>query len=61
MFERYSSFFHYCLLSCRCVMFRKRILGKPKWEAQAVDKGSAAPRPPPSPVATTQIEGEENK
>ena len=39
MFERYYSFFDYCLLSCRCVMFQKRILSKPKCGAQAVVKG----------------------
>ena len=41
MFKRYYSFFHYCLLSCRYVMFQKRILCKPKW--------GDAPHPPPSP------------
>ena len=46
MFERYYSFFHYCLLSCRDVMFHKRILSKPKWGAQAGAKGHA-PFPPP--------------
>ena len=29
-FERYYSFFHYCLLSCRYVMLKKRVLNKPK-------------------------------
>ena len=50
MFERYYSFFHYCLLSCRDVMFHKRILSKPKWGAQAGAKGHA-PFPPPPHVA----------
>ena len=36
MLERYYSFFHRCLLSCRYVMFQKRILSKSKWGAQAV-------------------------
>ena len=29
-FKRYYFFFHYCLLSCRYVMFQKSILSKPK-------------------------------
>ena len=36
MFERCYSFFHYCLLFCRYVMFQKRILSKPKWGAKAI-------------------------
>ena len=47
MFERYYSFFYCCFLSCRYVMFRKRILGKPKWGAQAVVRGGTAPLTPP--------------
>ena len=43
MFERYYSFFHCCMLSCRYVMFRKRFLSKPKWGAKAAFRG---PRPP---------------
>ena len=31
--ERYYSFFHYCLLSCRYVMLQIRVLNKPKWGA----------------------------
>ena len=31
MIENYYSFFHYCLLSCRYVMFHKSILKEPKW------------------------------
>ena len=47
MFVHYYSFFHYCLLSCRYVMFHKHILSKPKWGgAQAVVRGSTAPGPP---------------
>ena len=47
MFVRYYSFFHYCLLSCRYVMFHKHIPSKPKWGgAQAVVRGSTAPGPP---------------
>ena len=42
MFERYYSFFHYCLLSYRYVMFQKRILCKPKWGAQAVVRWGTA-------------------
>ena len=42
MFERYYSFFHYCVLSCRFVMFQKCILCKPKWGGHS---------PPGSPVA----------
>ena len=38
MSESYYSFFHYCLLSCRYVVFRKRILSEPKWGAQAAVK-----------------------
>ena len=30
-FENFSSFFHYCMLSCRYVMLQKSILSKPKW------------------------------
>ena len=47
IFERYYSFFHYRLLSCRYVMLKKSILSKPKWRAQAVvrgGQGSPAPR-----------------
>ena len=36
-FERYDSFTHHCLLSCRYVMFQ--ILSKPKW-----GQGPLAPR-----------------
>ena len=51
MFERESYFFHYCLLSCRYVMFPKRILSRPtpKWEgAQAVVRGGGDPLAPRS-------------
>ena len=47
MFEHYYFFFHYCMLSCRYVMFQKRILSKRKWGAQAVVMGA---RPPGLPV-----------
>ena len=47
MLERYYFFFHYCLLSCRYVMFQKRILSKLKWGAQAVVRGSTATLAPP--------------
>ena len=48
-FERYYSFFRYCLLSYRYVMFQKRILSKSKWEGT-----SSGRHDPPSraPVAT---------
>ena len=52
MFEHYYFFFHYCMLSCRYVMFQKRILSKRKWGAQAVVMGA---RPPGLPVATVLI------
>ena len=45
MLERYYSFFHYCLLSYRYIMFQKRILSKPKWRAQAVVRGARPPWP----------------
>ena len=48
MCERYYSFFYYCLLSCRYVMFQKRVLSKPKWGAQAVVRGGTAPLAPRS-------------
>ena len=44
----YYSFFHYRLLSCRYVMFQKRILSKPKSGAQAVVRGGTAPLAPRS-------------
>ena len=44
IFEHCYSLFHYCLLFCRYVMLRKRILSKPKWEAQAVVRGGTAPQ-----------------
>ena len=43
MLERYHSFFHYCLLSYRYVIFQKRFLSKLKWLAQAVVMGGARP------------------
>ena len=46
IFERCYSFFHYCLSSYPYVMFQKRILSKPKWEAQAVARGHGPPGPP---------------
>ena len=57
MFERYYSFFHYCLLSCRYVVLRKSILSEPKWGgAQAVVKGGTAPLPlPPVPRVVTAL------
>ena len=50
MFERYYSFFHYCLLCCRYVMFRKRILSESKWGGTSSRKGEHGPPGPP--VAT---------
>ena len=50
IFERYYSFFCYCLLSCRNVMLRKSILCKPKWGwggAQEVVRGARPPPPGP--------------
>ena len=44
MLERYYSFFHYCPLSYRFVMFQKRFLYKPKWGAQIVVRGALPPR-----------------
>ena len=48
MFERNYFFFHRCLLSCRCLMFRKQYfnLNKPKRE------GTTAVRRAWLPVAT---------
>ena len=48
MFDRYYSYFRYCLLSCRYVMFQKRIQSKPKWGggAQAVVRGEGSPSGP---------------
>ena len=48
MFEHYYSFFHYCMLSYRYLIFQKRILSKPKWGAQAVVRGGARPPAPRS-------------
>ena len=45
MFKRFYSFFGYCLWSCRCVMFQKRILSKPKWGAQTVVRRARPPGP----------------
>ena len=64
MFETYYSFFHYCLLSCRYVMFRSRILSKPKWGAQVVVTGGGGgvrPPWPPSSDGTVPIEGPPEK
>ena len=47
MFKRNYSFLHHCRLFCRYVMFRKRILIKPKWGAQAAVRGALPPSPPP--------------
>ena len=52
MFEHYYSFFHYCMLSYRYLIFQKRILSKPKWGAQAVVRGGARP---PAPAATALL------
>ena len=49
MFKRNYSFLHHCRLFCRYVMFRKRILIKPKWGAQAAVRGALPPSPPPPP------------
>ena len=46
MFERYYSFFQYCMLSYRYVVFQKRILRKSKWGAQAVVRRGTAPLAP---------------
>ena len=51
MFERHYSFFHYCLLSCRYVMFQKRIPSKAIWGAQAVVRGGGTAPTAPSTVA----------
>ena len=51
IFERSDSFFYYCLLSCRHVMFQKSILSKLKWGAQAVVRGGTAPSCPPIAMA----------
>ena len=49
IFERYYSFFRYCLLSYRYVMLQKSILSKPKWGSEEVSGGTS---PGPHPVAT---------
>ena len=54
MFERYYFFFHYCLLSCRYVMFQKRILSNQNGGAQAV---TALPGPH---VATALVRSQTN-
>ena len=43
MFERNYSFFHHCLLSCRCVMFQKQYFEQPKMGAQEAVRGGTAP------------------
>ena len=43
MFENYYSFFHYCLLSCRYAMLRKRFLNEPKWGGTTSLGGDGAP------------------
>ena len=48
MLERCYSFFHYCLLSYRYVMFQKHILCKLIGGAQAVVRGARPPWPPSS-------------
>ena len=48
MFERNYSFFHHCLLSCRCVIFQKQYFEKPKGGAQAAVRGAPPPGPPRS-------------
>ena len=45
LFESCYSFIHYFLLSSLYVMFQKRILTKPKWNAQAVVRGHGLPLP----------------
>ena len=54
MFERYYSFFQYCLLFYRYVMFQKRILCKPKWGGGHKQSLWGA-QPPGPPVATALI------
>ena len=47
MFKRNYSFLHHCLLFCRYVMFRKRILSKPKWGEKTAVRESTPPQAPP--------------
>ena len=49
MSELYYSFFHYCPLSCRYMMFQKHVLNKPKWgrHKQSLGGGHCLPCPPP--------------
>ena len=48
-FERYYSFFHYCLLFCRYVMLQKIVRVNRNGGAKAVLGGGTAPLAPPPP------------